>query len=138
MFLEPHHRLQIAEAHADGLRRVGARRRTPAPDSWRDAAVTDSTIVIRANRPNDDRALASLAGLDSASVPAEPLLLAEVGGELRAALSLHDGAVIADPFHRTAQLVTLLQTRAEQLLVNDRSGGRRLFARVRARLAPAR
>ena len=137
MFLEPRHRLQIAESHADELRQVGARRRTPTPDSRRDGAIADSTIVIRPNRPDDDRALARLAGLDSSSVPTEPLLLAEVGGELHAALSLRDGAVIADPFQRTAQLVTLLRTRAEQL-VADRSTGPRWFARVRSRLAPAR
>jgi hypothetical protein len=83
MFLDSRHRLQMAEAHADALRRVGA-------------------IVIRPNRPGDDRSFARLAGLDSASVPAKPLLLAEVGGELHAALSLRDGAVIADPFHHTA------------------------------------
>jgi len=138
MFIDPRHRLDVAEAHADALRRARARRRTPTLESWRDGSVADSTIVIRPNRPDDDRALARLAGLDSASVPAEPLLLAEVGGELHAALSLRDGAVIADPFHRTAQLVSLLQTRASQLLVDNRAGSRRWFARVRSRLAPAR
>lgn len=138
MFLDPRHQLQIAEAHADARRRDGAKQRPSKPGSPRDGWVDDSTIVIRANRPADDRALARLAGLDSASVPAEPLLVAEVGDELRAALSLRDGAVIADPFHRTAQLVTLLQTRAAQLLTDDRSGSRRWFARVRSRLAPAR
>ncbi len=138
MFLDPRHRLQIAEAHADALRQIGARSRNPIPHSWRDGAVSDLAIVIRPNRSDDDPALARLAALDSASVPVEPLLVAEVGGELRAALSLRDDAVIADPFHRTAQLVMLLQTRAEQLLVDDRSGSRRWFARVRSRLAPAR
>ena len=138
MFLASRHRLQMAEAHAGALRRVGSRGRMPAPDARRDGAVVDSTIVIRTNRPDDERSLARLAGLDSASVPAEPLLLAEVGGELRAVLSLRDGAVIADPFRHTAQLVTLLQTRAEQLLAAGRPRGRRWFARVRSRLAPAR
>jgi hypothetical protein len=138
MFLDPRHRLQIAEAHADALRQIGARSRKPSAHSWRDRAVSDLAIVIRTDRPDDDRALARLAALDSASVPAEPLLVAEASGELRAALSLRDGAVIADPFHFTAELVMLLQTRAEQLLVDDRSGSRRWFARVRSRLAPAR
>ena len=137
MFLDPRPRVQIADAHADAVLRAGVPRRTRTPDS-RDGAVADSTIVIRPNRSGDDRALARLAGLDSASVPGAPLLLAEVGGELRAALSLRDGAVIADPFHRTVQLVSLLQTRAEQRLVDDRSGSRRWFARARSRLAPAR
>jgi hypothetical protein len=144
MFLEPRHRIEIAEAHADALRQAGARRRRrpSSSDSLRDDAVSELAIVIRPNRPDDDRALARLAGLDSAAMPAEPLLVAEASGELRAALSMRDGAVIADPFHRTAQLVTLLQTRAEQLLVGRSASrrwfGRRWFARVRSRLAPAR
>ncbi|HEV3391121.1 MAG TPA: hypothetical protein VG057_19010 [Solirubrobacteraceae bacterium] len=138
MFLDPSHGLQIAEAHADARRRDGAGQRPSKQGSPRDGWVDDSTIVIRPNRAADDRALARLAGLDSASVPAEPLLVAEAGDELRAALSLRDGAVIADPFHRTAQLVTLLQTRAAQLLRDDRSRSRGWFARVRSRLAPAR
>lgn len=139
MFLDPQHRMEIAEAHADALRRAGARRRRrpSSSDSLRDGAVSELAIVIRPSRPEDHRAVALLAGLDSAAVPAEPLLVAEVSGELRAALSMRDDAVIADPFHRTAQLVTLLQTRAEQLLA-DRSTSRRWLARVRSRLAPAR
>ncbi|HTT29142.1 MAG TPA: hypothetical protein VMG37_12070 [Solirubrobacteraceae bacterium] len=137
MFLDPRHRLQIAATHADALRQIGAHSRTPSPSSLRGGAVSDLAIVIRPNRRDDERALARLAGLDCAPVPAEPLLVAEVGGELRAALSLRDNAVIADPFHFTAQLVTLLRMRAEQL-VAERSGSGRWFARARARLAPAR
>jgi hypothetical protein len=42
-------------------------------------------------------------------VPHGPLLLAFEAGELRAAISLATGAVIADPFAPTARLVELLQ-----------------------------
>lgn len=52
-----------------------------------------------------------LAALDSATVPPPPLLVAEVDGELRAAVSLHDGRAIADPFTRTAHLLDVLRTR---------------------------
>jgi len=38
--------------------------------------------------------------------------VAEVGGALRATISLTDGVVIADPFHRTTALVELLRARA--------------------------
>jgi hypothetical protein len=86
--------------------------------------------VIRADRPEDHRALARLAGLDSTSVPPSPLLLAEVAGELRAALSLADGTAIADPFHRTASIVALLRMRAEQLRGESPRRGR-LRARLR-------
>ena len=51
--------------------------------------------------------------LDSAErVPVRPLMLAEVDGEPRAALSLHDGDVIADPFFPTADLIVLLRSYA--------------------------
>ena len=88
------------------------------------------SIVIRADQPDDQRALTRLAGLDSASVPASPLLVAEVGGEIRAALSLSDGAAIANPFHRTASLVDLLRMRAAQLSGEPARAGR-LLARLR-------
>ncbi len=87
----------------------------------------DAAIAIRRNRPEDQLALARLADLDSSSVPAAPMLVAEVDGRLRAALSLRDGSAIADPFHRTASLVALLRARAEQLLTEPTS----VRARVR-------
>jgi len=84
-------------------------------------------VTIRAAWPADADALVRLAALDSAvAPPAEPLLVAEVAGELRAAISLRDGAVIADPFAATAALVELLEARAAQL-----RGGRLRFRRAR-------
>jgi hypothetical protein len=73
------------------------------------------SVTIRHAFPDDALALVRLAALDSAEVPPEPVLVAEMNGELRAALSMRDGAVIADPFHRTTALVQLLRARAEQL-----------------------
>jgi len=66
--------------------------------------------------PADAAALSRLAQLDSAPSP-EPVgvLVAEVGGELRAALPLDGGRAIADPFQRTAELVAMLRDRARQL-----------------------
>ena len=81
-------------------------------------------IVIRLSRPEDEPALVRLAALDSRPVPAAPILVAEADGELRAALSLSDGAEIADPFHRTAPLAALLRARADQLRREpSRAGG---------------
>jgi hypothetical protein len=72
-----------------------------------------SEITIRRAYADDELALVRLAALDSADgVPAGPLLLAEVDGELKVALSLRDGSAIADPFTRTVDLLELLQTRA--------------------------
>lgn len=72
-------------------------------------------IVIRPAYADDYPALAHLAGLDSApSVPPRPLVIAEVDGEVRAALSLRDGSRIADPFFPTAGLIVLLEAYSGQ------------------------
>jgi hypothetical protein len=76
-------------------------------------------VTIRHAFPDDALALLRLAALDSREPPAAPALVAEVGGELRAALSLRDGRVIADPFQRTQALVDLLHARASQLTAAD-------------------
>lgn len=75
---------------------------------------SQSPISIRTARSDDEAALRRLAALDSADPIAGPALMAEVDGELRAALALEDGRVIADPFHPTAQLVVLLEVQAAQ------------------------
>jgi hypothetical protein len=70
-------------------------------------------ITIRPAYGDDELALARLAALDSAEqVPPAPLLVAEVDSQLRAALSMRDGSVIADPFFRTVHLLTLLRAHA--------------------------
>ena len=70
------------------------------------------TILIRGATTGDGPVLSRLAALDTAPVPFGPTLIAEVDGEPRAALSLRDGDVIADPFARTAELVQLLKVHA--------------------------
>jgi hypothetical protein len=82
-----------------------------------------ATIMIRPAYADDGAAVARLAALDSSAVPAEPLLLAEVDDELRAALSLADASVIADPFFPTLDLIELLRTHAAAL--NADRGSRR-------------
>lgn len=67
---------------------------------------------VRYARPGDERALAYLAALDSARVPPAPILVAELDGRLRAAVSVTDSTAIADPFHLTADLVAALRERA--------------------------
>jgi hypothetical protein len=73
-------------------------------------------ITVRFAYPDDTAALRRLATLDSKPVPAGPLLVAEVAGELWAAVSVtNEGPPIADPFRYTAELVTLLRERAHRL-----------------------
>jgi hypothetical protein len=69
-------------------------------------------ITLRPAVPDDELDVIRLAALDSATVPPTPLLLGEVDGELRAALSLRTGSAIADPFTRSAKLVELLRAHA--------------------------
>jgi hypothetical protein len=90
----------------------------------------DSSLTFRPAYADDYLALLRLAALDSAdAVPAAPLLLAEIDGELRAALSLHDGSAIADPFFPTADILTLLRIHARPTR-RLRVGRRRLRPRL--------
>jgi hypothetical protein len=73
-----------------------------------------SEVTIRDAAGDDLRALERLAELDSTRLPEFPIVLAEVGGELRAAYSLAERRAFADPFHRTAELVELLEINAGQ------------------------
>ena len=69
-------------------------------------------IRIRVAHEADLAAVTRVAGRDTRRPPAWPILVAEVGPEIRAAISLTDGEVVADPFHRTAELVEMLRIRA--------------------------
>ena len=63
------------------------------------------TLTMRMAVSADAPALRRLAQLDSAPAAERapmPMLVAEVGGELRAALPLDGGPAIANPFRRTA------------------------------------
>ncbi len=73
-----------------------------------------SDLTIRRAEPRDAGALARLAALDSSHAPVGDVLMAEVGDELRAALSVASGEIIADPFRRTAELVDLLELWAKR------------------------
>ncbi len=89
------------------------------------------TITIRPAHIGDERALVELAALDSADhVPPAPLLVGEVEGRIRAALSLADGRAVADPFFPSSDLLALRRATAAQA-----GGRRRSLRRLRPRLA---
>jgi hypothetical protein len=77
-------------------------------------ADTEEHVTIRFSRTGDDAEIAKLAQLDSAPTPQGRLLVAEVAGDLRAALPLDGGRAVADPFRHTQQLVSLLELRRRQ------------------------
>jgi hypothetical protein len=81
-------------------------------------------ISIRPAVPADRPALERLAILDSAHLPAGDLLVAEVDGELVAALNRDSGFAIADPFRPTADVVELLRLRTRE---NNRSTRRAIL-----------
>ena len=77
-------------------------------------------IHIGLASPADFPAVLRVAQRDCRLVPPGDLLVAAVGGEVRAVLSLSTGEVVADPFHPTAALVELLRVRARQSHANLR------------------
>jgi hypothetical protein len=126
----------VAQARIDDLRRAaGARRGLHAEARRAQSAVIETRVTIRLALTCDEESLARLAALDSAEPPQRPVLIAEVDGQLLAALSLSNAAAIANPFHPTADLVDLLRARAQQL---DSHGRTRRCGRLRswARLCP--
>lgn len=106
---------QMANDRVESLRRAGRRARGEP-----------SEVVIRSARSDEAGALADLALLDEAEMPAGPAIVAEVDGSIRAALPLDGGQAIADPFRRTSNLIALLEARAAQL--GREAGGRRRFS----------
>ena len=72
----------------------------------------NTAVTIRRATDADAFALRRLAVIDSASPPTGDVLLAEMGDELWAAVSVDTGAAIADPFRPSADLVDLLRLRA--------------------------
>jgi len=71
-------------------------------------------ITITHSTEADANSVRRLALLDDRRPPHGPALLAYVDGELRAAVGLLDGQAVADPFHRTADIVDLLRLQARQ------------------------
>jgi hypothetical protein len=88
-------------------------------------------LTIRRATATDELAVRRLAALDSAFPPTGEVLLAEMDGELWAALSTDTGAAVADPFRPSHDLVELLRFRADR-----RGRGSRARAGHRARLLP--
>jgi hypothetical protein len=72
-------------------------------------------LTIRWATPDDADALAHVARLDSSRPPRGVVLLAEVGDELWAAISLDDGHLVADPFRLSGELAFDLVQRARRL-----------------------
>jgi hypothetical protein len=88
----------------------------------------EGNLVVRRGRHADHDALAILAALDSSRPLTGRTVVAEVDGYLVAAISQHDGRVVADPFVATADIVEMLRVHT--------AGGRSSVARPRRGFLP--
>ena len=77
-------------------------------------------LTIRQSSPRDSDTLTGLAQLDSSRPLHEPALVAEIGDEIWAAVSLRDQRVVADPFRPSGAIVPVLVERARQLRREER------------------
>lgn len=71
-----------------------------------------SIYKVRFAGDHDKAALRRLAELDSAEPLEHPILIGEIDGRPAAAIDLDTRRTIADPFLRTAHLLSHLRTRA--------------------------
>jgi hypothetical protein len=94
-------------------------------------------ITIRLACPTDAPALERLATLDAGALLGGPMLVADCGGELVAAVPLEGGRPLADPFRPTAEIVGLLDLRARQLGAPESRSGRRLIRWRRPAVRPS-
>jgi hypothetical protein len=104
MIHEQEHRLEEAAVRSWRLGRQAER-----------PHVTDEVVLLRLCTVHDDAALEHLALLEGRSTPQGRFVVAEIDGEVVAALPLRGGAPLADPFRPTAHLLPLLRLRASQL-----------------------
>jgi hypothetical protein len=76
----------------------------------------DRAVTIRRADSAEWDAIDRLAQRDSAPPPPrDEMLVAEVAGEMRAAVAVRNGYAIADPFASSGDLLELLRARAAQL-----------------------
>ena len=88
-----------------------------------------ASLTIRHATATDEADLARLAALDSSRVPSGELLVAQVDGNLVAALSADTGAAIADPFVESMR-AQVRESRAPRPAVLPGHLGRALFGRA--------
>src|SRR4051794_36370569 len=86
---------------------------------------TSADALIRHARPDEGDALAALAQLDSNRAPRGDVIVADVRGELWAAVSLDDGHAVANPFRPSGELTFRLSERARELRGVGRDSARR-------------
>jgi hypothetical protein len=85
----------------------------------------DRAVTIRRADSAEWDAIDRLAQRDSAPPPPrDEMLVAEIDGEMRAAVAVRNGYAVADPFASSGDLLDLLRTRAAQLHAPEQSANR--------------
>jgi hypothetical protein len=121
--MTPNLHILQADDHTRELRgRADDRRRIGAGRASHEGEVVANVSIRRADG-RDCLALDRLEQLEGRRLRLGPVLVAEVGGEVLAALPLDGGGGISDPFRRTGWLLELLERSRAQL------GGARRAAR---------
>jgi hypothetical protein len=87
--------------------------------------ISTEPVLTRRATAADAARIDELARLDDKRLPAGPFLVADVNGEIVAAVSLSSATVVADPFRLTSDTVALLRLRASQLSSASKLGARR-------------
>jgi hypothetical protein len=82
-------------------------------------------VLLRRARPEDDADLSRLVELDCALPLAGPVLVAEEGGAIVAALCVSTGRAVADPFVPSLHHVELLRRYAVRWHARSAALGRR-------------
>jgi hypothetical protein len=107
--------------------RLVARKPTAAMNAARRARQPSldegAAICLRLAATGDDPALEQLAELSGRVKAQGPWIVADVDGQLWAALPLAEGEPLVDPFRPTAELRALLSLRAQQLRATSTSSG---------------
>jgi hypothetical protein len=111
--------------------------RSPGSYAGRGPVAAGAEVTVRHSARGDASRIRELAALDSRRAPTGALLVAEVDGELVAAVSLAGEGAVADPFRPTADVVTLLELRAAQVAGADGAPAPERPARPRAEAALA-
>jgi hypothetical protein len=90
-----------------------------------DATTARPPVTLRDAQPEDIASLIRLAELDSSTPPAGRVLVAEVGGELWAAVSVDSYHTVANSLRPTGDLVWRLTERAREIRRAERKSARR-------------
>jgi hypothetical protein len=134
--MHPEFRMDLLHQQAQRLEKALDRSRLLAGAAPR-RIVPGEAVALRLCSVHDDEALDRLARLEGRTLPKGRCVVAEVGGQVVAALPLRGGEPLADPFRPTEHLLPLLRLRASQLADQPRriEAAKAIAARV---LHPAR